>query len=102
MRVTTVESLALRKARINRHDSVSGIVFSFENSDFRVARSVILSSLKWCARQDLNLHALRHYHLKVARLPIPPRAHGTPYNETIFVRRRKVNLAADEQLYAIE
>ncbi len=28
----------------------------------------------WCARQDLNLHALRHYHLKVARLPIPPRA----------------------------
>ena len=29
----------------------------------------------WCARQDLNLHALRHYHLKVARLPIPPRAH---------------------------
>ena len=28
----------------------------------------------WCARQDLNLHAFRHYHLKVARLPIPPRA----------------------------
>src|SRR5690606_8213405 len=28
----------------------------------------------WCARQDLNLHGLLHYHLKVARLPIPPRA----------------------------
>lgn len=27
-----------------------------------------------CARQDLNLHAFRHYHLKVACLPIPPRA----------------------------
>ena len=32
----------------------------------------------WCARQDLNLHALRHYHLKVARLPIPPRARFFP------------------------
>ena len=34
-----------------------------------------VSRAEWCARQDLNLHALRHYHLKVARLPIPPRAH---------------------------
>ena len=32
------------------------------------------NGIEWCARQDLNLHALRHYHLKVARLPIPPRA----------------------------
>ena len=30
--------------------------------------------LHWCARQDLNLHTLRLYHLKVARLPISPRA----------------------------
>jgi hypothetical protein len=29
----------------------------------------------WCAWQDLNLHGLRHYHLKVACLPIPPQAH---------------------------
>ena len=29
----------------------------------------------WCAREDLNLHELPHYHLKVARLPIPPLAH---------------------------
>ncbi len=28
----------------------------------------------WCAREDLNLHPLRDYHLKVARLPIPPLA----------------------------
>src|SRR3954465_4535513 len=25
-----------------------------------------------CPGQDLNLHALRRYHLKVVRLPIPP------------------------------
>ena len=29
---------------------------------------------KWCAEQDLNLHTFRHYHLKVACLPIPPYA----------------------------
>ncbi len=34
----------------------------------------------WCARQDLNLHALRHYHLKVACLPIPPRARKRTVN----------------------
>ncbi len=26
----------------------------------------------WCGRGDLNPHARRHYHLKVACLPIPP------------------------------
>jgi hypothetical protein len=26
----------------------------------------------YCPGQDLNLHALRRYHLKVVRLPIPP------------------------------
>jgi hypothetical protein len=46
----------------------------------------------WCAWQDLNLHALRHYHLKVARLPIPPHAHGLK-NEPIFRAPRKVKLA---------
>ena len=30
--------------------------------------------VEWCAWQDLNLHGLLHYHLKVARLPIPPHA----------------------------
>jgi len=33
--------------------------------------------LHWCARQDLNLHALRHYHLKSAQkfknMPNPTR-----------------------------
>lgn len=30
---------------------------------------------QWCARKDLNLHALRHQLLKLACLPIPPLAH---------------------------
>ena len=47
--------------------------------------------MKWCARQDLNLHALRHYHLKVARLPIPPRARS-PQNKSIFTVTGKVIL----------
>lgn len=34
----------------------------------------MVESIKWCAWQDLNLHELPHYHLKVARLPIPPHA----------------------------
>ncbi len=42
----------------------------------------------WCARQDLNLHALRHYHLKVARLPIPPRAR-VPANTGVNDRHRR-------------
>ena len=46
-------------------------------------------SSKWCARQDLNLHALRHYHLKVARLPIPPRAQPG-MNETTSLKLRKL------------
>ncbi|GEM_PF-2092969 len=29
--------------------------------------------MTWCGREDLNLHPLQDYHLKVARLPIPPR-----------------------------
>ncbi len=32
------------------------------------------SQQSWCAWQDLNLHTFRHYHLKVACLPIPPHA----------------------------
>ena len=31
---------------------------------------------KWCAREDSNLHPRKDYHLKVARLPIPPLAQG--------------------------
>jgi hypothetical protein len=44
--------------------------------------------LLWCGREDLNLHGLPHYHLKVARLPIPPRPQGCsiPCYITIFYR----------------
>ena len=29
----------------------------------------------WCGREGLNLHALRHWILNPARLPVPPRPH---------------------------
>lgn len=38
----------------------------------------------WCAWQDLNLHAFRHYHLKVACLPIPPHAQPGAYSINSF------------------
>ncbi len=30
----------------------------------------------WCGREDSNLHEFPRYHLKVVRLPIPPRPHA--------------------------
>ncbi|CAN1721851.1 protein of unknown function [Hyphomicrobium sp. 1Nfss2.1] len=32
----------------------------------------------WCGRRDLNPHALRHWNLNPARLPIPPRPRVAP------------------------
>jgi hypothetical protein len=56
--------------------------------------------IKWCARQDLNLHALRHYHLKVARLPIPPRAHGTRImNQSLGIRASQFGPASRASLF---
>ena len=40
---------------------------------FRLRR-MELSRLLRCAREDLNLHGLPRYHLKVVRLPVSPRA----------------------------
>lgn len=34
------------------------------------------TSLFWCRRGDSNSHDFRRYHLKVVRLPIPPRRQG--------------------------
>ncbi len=39
------------------------------------------SPVKWCDREDLNLHALRHQSLKLACLPIPPRSHLNTINK---------------------
>lgn len=47
------------------------------------------SGEKWCAWQDLNLHGFLHYHLKVARLPIPPHAQSGGHNEPVPPPRRK-------------
>ena len=41
--------------------------------DYRLRR-LELSRLLRCAREDLNLHELPRYHLKVVRLPVSPRA----------------------------
>jgi hypothetical protein len=38
-----------------------------------VASSERWISRRWCPRRDSNSHDFRHYHLKVACLPIPPR-----------------------------
>ena len=32
--------------------------------------------LRWCGRQELNLHIFRYQLLRLARLPIPPRPQG--------------------------
>jgi hypothetical protein len=32
----------------------------------------------WCARRESNPHVFRHWNLNPARLPVPPRARGTP------------------------
>ena len=47
-------------------------------------------SFLWCGREDLNLHPLQDYHLKVARLPIPPRPHS--YKSALY---SKVPLARE-------
>ncbi len=33
----------------------------------------------WCRRRDSNSHSFRHYPLKIACLPIPPRRHMTRF-----------------------
>src|SRR5690242_5660728 len=53
--------------------AVSGIVVSNESYLQPVSRSGDHGCCKkWCPRGDSNPHALRRYHLKVVRLPIPP------------------------------
>ena len=41
-----------------------------------------------CEREDLNLHALRRYHLKVVRLPISPRSHNSNLMKKPRLRRQ--------------
>ena len=40
----------------------------------------------WCREQDLNLHALRHWILSPARLPIPPSRRIESGKETSLLR----------------
>ena len=43
-----------------------------------IEKNILLTNQQdiWCPGQESNLHALRHTHLKRARLPIPPPGHG--------------------------
>jgi hypothetical protein len=38
--------------------------------------SYLLYGATWCRRRDSNSHSFRHYPLKIACLPIPPRRHS--------------------------
>src|SRR5690554_8057409 len=55
--------------------------------------------MSWCRRRDSNSHSFRHYPLKIACLPIPPRRRGkTNILAHIFARiqvRRKIYSALD-------
>jgi hypothetical protein len=68
-----------------------GWVYRFEACRQRRVRTTVKSEAasEWCAWQDLNLHGLPHYHLKVACLPIPPHARNGHVNEPTRRRVRK-------------
>ncbi len=58
---------------------------------------LIIHGSYWCGREDLNLHPLQDYHLKVARLPIPPRPlvfTGTSYMVSVFRIKLNTSLLA--------
>ena len=58
---------------------------------------LIIHGSYWCGREDLNLHPLQDYHLKVALLPIPPRPlvfTGTSYMVSVFRIKLNTSLLA--------
>ena len=55
-------------------------------------KSSLPKQTAWCPGQESNLHALRHTHLKRARLPIPPPGHPRrPRFRSLSVQRYKEN-----------
>jgi hypothetical protein len=52
--------------------------------DLKILRAV------WCGREDSNLHGLPRQHLKLVRLPIPPR----PQLERMPAARPDIEVAA--------
>lgn len=57
---TTAEVLSLFKP-------ASGQIIKFKKTETNSAFKF------WCRRRESNSHSFRHYHLKIACLPIPPR-----------------------------
>ena len=47
--------------------------------------------ITWCPKQDSNLHASRHTHLKRARLPIPPLGHTSSFVKNAVSGKRDSN-----------
>ena len=49
------------------------------------------SRQQWCGRRDLNPHDFRHWYLKPARLPIPPRPQVIHCDQCCYIGLRKVS-----------
>ena len=66
----------MRKAASKDSDSLSLILTWSFKFYLTLQKFTIQMNTKflWWAREDLNLQALRHMHLKHARIPIPPLA----------------------------
>ena len=60
-------------------------------------------SLSLCPGQESNLHALRHTHLKRARLPIPPPGLPSALRVSLpFVERAKIHIKLKKQKYFLK
>ena len=57
-------------------------VMERNTNEMRNIQALVLVLIRWCGREDLNLHAYGYMHLKHARLPIPPR----PQNRLALAR----------------
>ena len=57
----------------------------------------------WCPGQESNLHALRHTHLKRARLPIPPPGLPSALRVSLpFVERAKIHIKLKKQKFFLK
>src|SRR3569623_1901140 len=70
-----LQRVATLQAFVQRLDSLHDLARSLENNGVAMSR---LARRDWCGRRDSNPHILRYWNLNPARLPVPPRPHGTP------------------------
>ncbi len=75
-------------------------VQKFETKKNRPDGRFFYSSVYWCRRRDSNSHSSRHYPLKIACLPIPPRR---LYHTKLFCRAANLlvcNLRHSKERYS--